>query len=132
MSQWSSAIKQPNTSNDAPPSPTSSGRPRQGTFTNITPSSSSHNVSKISTSSPNPPRGNIETRTSSRPSSMIQAYQPLMMDVDDTIPELLPVFTFLNSHSNKLYQEGYLLKLNDLDARKIPILPGFTNRNNIY
>ena len=35
----------------------------------------------------------------------------------DTIPELQPIFTFLNSHSNKLYQEGYFLKLNDLDSR---------------
>lgn len=36
------------------------------------------------------------------------------MDVgDDTIPELQPIFTFLNSHSNKLYQEGYFLKLDD-------------------
>ena len=131
MSQWSSGIKQPNTSNDAPPSPTSSGRPRQGTFTNITPSSSSHNVSKISTSSPNPPRSNNETRTSSRPSSMIQAYQPLMMDVGDTIPELLPVFTFLNNHSNKVYQEGYLLKLNDLDAREILIMHGSVVGNDL-
>ena len=116
MSQWSSGIKQPNSSNDAPPSPTS---PRHGTFTNITPSSSSHNVSRISTASPNPPRNRNEVRTSSRPSSMIQAYQPTMMDTDDTIPELLPIFTYLNSHSNKLYQEGYFLKLNDLDAREI-------------
>jgi CCR4-NOT transcriptional complex subunit CAF120 len=36
----------------------------------------------------------------------------------DTLPELQPIFTFMNSHSNKLYQEGYFLKLNDLDARK--------------
>ena len=36
----------------------------------------------------------------------------------DTIPELQPIFTFLNSHANKLYQEGYFLKLNDLDIRK--------------
>ena len=48
---------------------------------------------------------------------MIGGYQPPLMDVQDTIPELLPIFTFLNSHSNKLYQEGYFLKLNDLDTR---------------
>lgn len=36
----------------------------------------------------------------------------------DVIPELQPVFSFLNSHSNKLYQEGYFLKLNDLDTRE--------------
>lgn len=36
----------------------------------------------------------------------------------DTLPELQPIFTYLNSHSNKLYQEGYFLKLHDLDSRK--------------
>ena len=49
---------------------------------------------------------------------MIGGYQPPLMDTQDTIPELLPIFTFLNSHSNKLYQEGYFLKLNDLDTRE--------------
>jgi hypothetical protein len=40
------------------------------------------------------------------------------MDIsEDTIPELQPVFAFLNSHSNKLYQEGYFLKLDDQDTR---------------
>lgn len=60
-----------------------------------------------------PPRTRTE-RSSSRPASMI--YQPPLMDMArDTLPELLPIFTFLNSHANKLYQEGYFLKLNDLD-----------------
>lgn len=54
------------------------------------------------------------SRSSSRPLSMVQAYQPPVMDVnEDTIPELQPIFTFLNSHGNKLYQEGYFLKLDD-------------------
>jgi CCR4-NOT transcriptional complex subunit CAF120 len=58
-------------------------------------------------------------RSSSRPQSMIQTYQPTPMDVnEDTIPELQPIFTFLNSHQNKLYQEGYFLKLDDQDSRK--------------
>jgi hypothetical protein len=35
----------------------------------------------------------------------------------DTLPELQRIFTFLNSHSNKLYQEGYFLKFHDTDAR---------------
>ncbi|KFA75959.1 hypothetical protein S40288_05632 [Stachybotrys chartarum IBT 40288] len=53
-------------------------------------------------------------RSNSRPLSMIQTYQPPLMDVnEDTIPELQPVFSLLNSHSNKLYQEGYFLKLDD-------------------
>ncbi|TKA65191.1 hypothetical protein B0A49_07908, partial [Cryomyces minteri] len=38
----------------------------------------------------------------------------------DTLPELQPIFTFLNSHQNKLYQEGYFLKLHDLDSRGRP------------
>lgn len=50
---------------------------------------------------------------------MIQTYQPPLMELaQDTLPELQPIFTFLNSHANKLYQEGYFLKLNDLDSRK--------------
>ncbi|TAQ90520.1 Histidine kinase [Chlorociboria aeruginascens] len=49
-----------------------------------------------------------------RPMSMVQTYQPPLMDVtQDTLPELQPIFTFLNSHGNKLYQEGYFLKLDD-------------------
>lgn len=47
---------------------------------------------------------------------MIQTYNPPHMDInEDTIPELQPIFTFLNSHQNKLYQEGYFLKLDDQD-----------------
>jgi CCR4-NOT transcriptional complex subunit CAF120 len=36
----------------------------------------------------------------------------------DTEPELIPIFQYLNSHANKLYQEGYFLKLNDLDTSR--------------
>lgn len=51
---------------------------------------------------------------------MVQTYHPPLMEVaHDTLPELQPIFTFLNAHSNKLYQEGYFLKLNDLDHRKL-------------
>jgi CCR4-NOT transcriptional complex subunit CAF120 len=59
-------------------------------------------------------------RSSSRPVSMVQTYQPPVMDVsDDTIPELQPIFTLLNSHANKLYQEGYFLKLDDQNTREL-------------
>lgn len=51
---------------------------------------------------------------------MIQTYQPLVMDTNNTIPELQPVFTLLNSHANKLYQEGYFLKLDDQNTRTPP------------
>ncbi|KAJ2902559.1 hypothetical protein MKZ38_000389 [Zalerion maritima] len=54
----------------------------------------------------------------SRPLSMIQTYHPPLMDVNaDTIPELLPIFTFLNSHANKLYNEGYFVKLDDQNTQ---------------
>ncbi|KAG0650816.1 ccr4-associated factor, partial [Hyphodiscus hymeniophilus] len=57
-------------------------------------------------------------RAVSRPMSMVQTYQPPLMDVSqDTLPELQPIFTFLNSHSNKLYQEGYFLKLDDQNTQ---------------
>jgi CCR4-NOT transcriptional complex subunit CAF120 len=57
-------------------------------------------------------------RPNTRPSSMAFVYQSPMVNSDqDTLPELLPIFTYLNNHSNKLYQEGYFLKLNDLDTR---------------
>jgi CCR4-NOT transcriptional complex subunit CAF120 len=56
--------------------------------------------------------------SSARPMSMVQTYQPPLMDVnEDTLPELQPIFTFLNSHGNKLYQEGYFLKLDDQNTR---------------
>lgn len=59
-------------------------------------------------------------RAVSRPVSMINAYQPPLMDISqETLPELQPIFTFLNSHANKLYQEGYFLKLDDQNTRKV-------------
>jgi CCR4-NOT transcriptional complex subunit CAF120 len=43
------------------------------------------------------------------------------MDINqDTLPELQPIFTFLNSHGNKLYQEGYFLKLDDQNTQGKP------------
>ncbi|KAI1119650.1 hypothetical protein F5Y14DRAFT_438087 [Nemania sp. NC0429] len=61
------------------------------------------------------------SRTAARPLSMIQTYQPPRMDINqDTIPELQPIFTFLNSHANKLYQEGYFLKLDDQNTQGKP------------
>lgn len=51
---------------------------------------------------------------------MVFTYNPLMMDVtEDTIPELQPIFHFLNGHANKLYQEGYFLKLDDQNTRML-------------
>ncbi|RYO82787.1 hypothetical protein DL766_009535 [Monosporascus sp. MC13-8B] len=62
-----------------------------------------------------------QSRRSSRPLSMIMTYQPPVMDVtEDTIPELQPIFHFLNGHANKLYQEGYFLKLDDQNIQGKP------------
>jgi len=68
-----------------------------------------------------PSRARGDSRLSTRPNSMMQTYQPPQMELaQDTPPELQPIFSFLNSHSNKLYQEGYFLKLHDLDSRGRP------------
>lgn len=64
------------------------------------------------------PIRSIQRTTMSRPASMVFTYQPHIVDIaHDTLPELQPIFSYLNAHANKVYQEGYFLKLNDLDAR---------------
>ncbi|KAL7791005.1 hypothetical protein V8C37DRAFT_383171 [Trichoderma ceciliae] len=66
-------------------------------------------------------RNRNSSRNSARPMSMIQTYQPPVMEVNqDTIPELQPIFSLLNSHSNKLYHEGYFLKLDDQNTQGKP------------
>lgn len=47
---------------------------------------------------------------------------PLMTHEEDTPPELSPIFSFLNIHTNKVYHEGYFLKLNDQDSRMFQIV----------
>lgn len=55
---------------------------------------------------PSARRRRSSSAASSRPPSMVLGHQPAIMDItEDTIPELQPIFSFLNSHSNKLYQE---------------------------
>ncbi|KAJ5763527.1 hypothetical protein N7533_002208 [Penicillium manginii] len=59
----------------------------------------------------------------SRPASMIFSRNPpLVAQTEDTPPELSPIFTYLNIHTNKVYQEGYFLKLNDQDNHGRPSL----------
>ncbi|RDA94134.1 hypothetical protein CP533_6543 [Ophiocordyceps camponoti-saundersi (nom. inval.)] len=77
--------------------------------------------SSLNVSPNNSPSPSQRQRSSSRPLSIVQTYQPPLMDInEDTIPELQPIFTFLNSHSNKLYQEGYFLKLEDQNTQGKP------------
>ncbi|KAJ4343176.1 hypothetical protein N0V87_000398 [Didymella glomerata] len=132
MSQWGGANNQhkSTTSTSAAPSPgpaspTTAQSPSK-------PPPSSHSFAESATAlndfnservSPNPAqqRQRSDTGRSSRPMSMIQTYQPPIMEVgQDTLPELQRIFTFLNSHSNKLYQEGYFLKFHDTDSRGRP------------
>ncbi len=105
---------------NAPRSPTSTSAPANDQLDrrDIHTSSSPQHSAGPARDSPTPTRPRTE-RPSSRPMSVVQAYQPPLMEIaQDTLPELQPIFTFLNSHSNKLYQEGYFLKLNDLDSRE--------------
>ncbi|KAI9372799.1 hypothetical protein BJX61DRAFT_533688 [Aspergillus egyptiacus] len=60
-------------------------------------------------------------RRMSRPSSMVFSHNPPSMQLaEDTPAELQRIFVYLNSHANKLYYEGYFLKLNDLDNNGRP------------
>ncbi|KAL4881335.1 hypothetical protein BJY04DRAFT_189644 [Aspergillus karnatakaensis] len=60
-------------------------------------------------------------RRMSRPGSTIFSHTPPFMQLaEDTPAELQRIFAYMNSHTNKLYYEGYFLKLNDLDTNGRP------------
>lgn len=131
MSEWggNNTLHKRNTSSTpASPAPASPSIKQPSAMTSPSPNFSSSNMaldninSSYDYQSPTPnARARSDSRPSSRPMSMIQTYQPPMMDVShDTLPELQRIFTFLNSHSNKLYQEGYFLKFHDTDSRGRP------------
>ncbi|CAK7214339.1 hypothetical protein SCUCBS95973_002110 [Sporothrix curviconia] len=42
------------------------------------------------------------------------------MDTNNAIAELQPIYALLNNHANKLYQEGYFLKLDDQNTQGRP------------
>ncbi|KAJ5543524.1 hypothetical protein N7461_009527 [Penicillium sp. DV-2018c] len=57
-----------------------------------------------------------------RPASMILSRNPPSTHhAENTPPELSPIFSFLNIHTNKVYQEGYFLRFHDLDTHGRPI-----------
>jgi CCR4-NOT transcriptional complex subunit CAF120 len=132
MTAWSS-----NNSDTGPNSPTRISRsqtdlqtpPRRPlpSINTATPPVAAQQLDSLTQSSPapsspgTPSRARADSRATYRPESMVQTYQPQQVDVSqDTPPELAPIFSYLNSHSNKLYQEGYFLKLHDLDSRGRP------------
>lgn len=67
-----------------------------------------------------PGRGMMRRETSQgdrpRPQSImqIQPQQYQEADTRDILPELQPVLGFLNAHSQRVYNEGYFMKLADL------------------
>ncbi|KAH8733073.1 hypothetical protein GQ44DRAFT_721295 [Phaeosphaeriaceae sp. PMI808] len=123
MSQWGGAAhlqKQP-PSNTSSPGRASPALPSPSAFAQSASALDTHNLERERASPTYGQHSRSESRLSSRPMSMIQTYQPPVMEVSqDTLPELQRIFTFLNSHSNKLYQEGYFLKFHDTDTRGRP------------
>ncbi|KAF4993527.1 hypothetical protein FDECE_13376 [Fusarium decemcellulare] len=131
MSQFSAGTKTPPPSN-SPPANSPYGHRKTNSATEPFPDHRvSNDISRPTTPPSRPDYGtpvsgspidnSPRRRSSSRPPSMVLAHQPPLMDIgEDTIPELQPVFSFLNSHSNKLYQEGYFLKLDDQNTQGKP------------
>ncbi|KAK2765347.1 hypothetical protein FQN54_008193 [Arachnomyces sp. PD_36] len=111
----------PSKNNNKDSSASSSSTPAaNGSAMGPNPSSYPQNFASIPRESP-PPSKTGRDRSNSRPMSIIQGHQPPLMEVaQDTLPELQPIFNFLNNHQNKLYQEGFFLKLNDLDTQGRP------------
>lgn len=109
-----------------PRDPSENDKPRKLNLDTETPQSiRGYRAEALSQNSPHSPstqsRARAESRANTRPNSMIQTYNPMQMELaSDTPPELAPIFSYLNSHSNKLYQEGYFLKLHDLDSSGRP------------
>jgi len=132
MSQWGGPPRSPTTetlpsptTNKPPPAGTASPARKPADIDTATPQASALKLDTYAQASPNSPstpsRARGDSRLGPRPNSMLQTYQPPQVEVaPDTPPELQPIFSFLNSHSNKLYQEGYFLKLHDLDSRGRP------------
>ncbi|KAK5795850.1 hypothetical protein VI817_005135 [Penicillium citrinum] len=101
-----------------------SGKDSRKSSSNVTPVQTPPRWQTPSPDTPSPPSelSPVNGSTSrgegigSRPASMIFTRNPpYMTQAEDTPPELSPIFTYLNIHTNKVYQEGYFLKLNDQD-----------------
>ncbi|RKF77986.1 putative ph domain protein [Golovinomyces cichoracearum] len=61
------------------------------------------------------------TESNSKLISKHNVYQQAVINAEqNTPPELQPIFAFLHSHTNKIYQEGYFLKLDDQNTQGKP------------
>lgn len=132
MSQWGAPrsptqADTPTTEGKENSTPSGTLRKQPPPLDTATPQGSSAKLDQLAKASPTtattPSRARADSRAANapRPLSMAQSYNaPQMEMATDTPPELMPIFSFLNSHGNKLYQEGYFLKLHDLDSRGRP------------
>ena len=124
MSEWGGSTRKSPTTAESPSPATSPAKQANLFVQQSAPTGASVSASQLESQSRTSPTAaqhhRSDSRPSSRPVSMIQTYQPPVMEVgQDTLPELQRIFTFLNSHSNKLYQEGYFLKFHDTDSRRL-------------
>ena len=55
-------------------------------------------------------------------SALFPTHQVSLEEVEfESTPELEPIFSYLSTQANKLYYEGYLLRLNDLDISECAV-----------
>ncbi|KAK2809415.1 hypothetical protein FQN50_003874 [Emmonsiellopsis sp. PD_5] len=111
--------------NAASPSPSSTPTPAASAsapsfFSRQRTSTASPSVDPASNGADSMLRKQDQSGSGSRPASAMLTQPPAANPGSDVIPELEPIFTFLSAQSNKLYQEGYFLKLNDLDTSGRP------------
>ncbi|KAJ5586756.1 uncharacterized protein N7459_002521 [Penicillium hispanicum] len=106
-----------------------SGKESRKSSNNVTPAQTPPRWQTPSPDTPSPPSGASPVGgptprgggISSRPASMVFSRNPpLMTQAEDTPPELSPIFSYLNIHTNKVYHEGYFLKLTDQDTNGRP------------
>ncbi|WEW58267.1 hypothetical protein PRK78_003735 [Emydomyces testavorans] len=63
----------------------------------------------------------VDRANTRRASVLLQQQQMPLVDLEsEPVPELEPIFSYLNAQSAKLYYEGYFFKLNDLDNQGRP------------
>ncbi|TQS39116.1 hypothetical protein Golomagni_00363 [Golovinomyces magnicellulatus] len=78
---------------------------------------SSTNKNQLSHQNPQHDRTESNSKSTSKPNT----YQKSVINAEqNTPPELQPIFAFLHSHTNKIYQEGYFLKLDDQNTQGKP------------
>ncbi|KAL1954983.1 hypothetical protein VTO42DRAFT_390 [Malbranchea cinnamomea] len=102
------------------PEPAECVVPKQHNNVAAPPSPPQH-VSSVQSSQP-PLATRRSDRLNGRPlSALFPSQQVPLADVEpEPTPELEPIFSYLNLQANKLYYEGYLLRLNDLDSQGRP------------